>query len=167
MRTVTVVDLVFEDADCTTGAAVPDAVADIDWVLVIVDATTLAVGMTVMGAKFISADVWEVDAEVDEDEAVVAVEEDEEEAMEELLWDGEEAMVDAAPVEEEMEMAEVKTEDGVVVGEVSEAVDWESTEVAIWESELAEGNAATFAMGGKSGSERCFKKRFKPWSRRL
>jgi len=30
MRAVTVVDLVFEDGDCTTGAAVPEAVADSD-----------------------------------------------------------------------------------------------------------------------------------------
>jgi len=164
MRTVTVVDLVFEDADCVCGVAVPDAVADSDWVLVIVDATTLAVGMRVMGIGFIFADVWEV-GEVDEDEAFVAVEEDaEEEAMEEeMLW--EEAMVDAAPVE--VEMAEVEAKDEVwVVGEVSDAVDWEIMEVAIWESELAEGKVATFTTG-RSTSERFFKKRFGPWPRRL
>ena len=57
MRAVTVVDLVFEAADCTSGAAVPDAVADIDCVLVIVDATTLVVGTSVVGFIFIFADV--------------------------------------------------------------------------------------------------------------
>jgi len=157
MRTVTVVDLVFEDADCACGVAVLDVVEDIDWVLVIVDATTLAVGMWVMGVRFIFVDVWEV-GEVDEDEAFVAVEEDaEEEAMEEVLW--EEAMADAAPVE--VEMAEVEVKDEVwIVGKVSDAVDWEIMEVAIWESELAEGKFTT----GRSESKRFFKK---PWPRRL
>jgi len=159
MRTVKVVDLVFVEADCVWGGAVLDAVADSDWVLVIVDATTLAVGMRVMGVRFISADVWVV-AKVDEDEAFVAVEEDddddEEEAMEEVLW--EEVMVDAAPVEVEMsELAELEARDEVwVVGEVSDTVDWEAMEVALWE--FAEGKLTT----GMSGSER---KRFEPWRR--
>jgi len=34
-------------------------------------------------------------------------------------------------------------------------------EVAIWESELAEGKTATFMMG-RSGTERFFEKRFEP-----
>jgi len=162
MRAVTVADLVFEEADCGCWIAVLDAVADSDWVLVIVDATMLAVGMRVMGVGFIFAGVWEV-AKVDEDEAFVAVEEDaeeEEEAMEEVLW--EEVMADAAPVEVEMaELAELEVKDEVwVVGEVSDAVDWETMEVAIWESELAEGK---FTMGFRgSGSER---KRIGPWRR--
>jgi hypothetical protein len=37
------------------------------------DATRLAVGMTVVGVKFIFADIWEI-GEVDEDEASVAEE---------------------------------------------------------------------------------------------
>jgi len=158
MRAVIVVDLVFEDANCVCGAAVLDAVADMDWVLVIVDATTLAVGM-VMGVRLISADVWSV-AKVDEDEALVAVEEDaddDEEAVVEVLWD--EVMVDAAPVEVEMvELAGLEATDEVVVREVSDTVDWETMEVAIWEPELAEGKFTT----GTSRNER---RRFGPWRR--
>lgn len=120
MRTVTVVDLVFEDADCACGVAELDAVEDIDWVLVIVDATMLAVGMWVMGVRSIFVDVWEVD-EVDEDEAFVAVEEEaEEEAMDEVLW--EEVMMDAAPVE--VEMAEGEAKDGVCCGSKSNPNLW-------------------------------------------
>lgn len=156
MRTVTVVDLFFEDADCVCGVAVLDAVEDSDWVLVIVDATMLAVGMTVMGFIFIFVDVWEV-GEVDEDEALVAVEGDDDEEAMEVLW--EEAMVDTSLVE--VEMAEVEAKDEVwIVGEASDVVDWETMDVAIWESELAEGKLTT----GKSESKRFFKK---PWPRRL
>jgi len=135
--------------------------ADSDWVLVIVDATTLAVGMRVLGVRFIFADVWGV-AKVDEDETFVAMEKDaeeeaeEEEAMEEVLW--EEVMVDAVPVEVEMaELAELEAKDEVwVVAEVSDTVDWESMEVALWV--FAETKFST----GMSGSER---KRFEPWRR--
>jgi len=164
MRTVKVVDLVFEDADCVCGVAVLDAVEESDWVLVIVDATTLAVGMDVMWIGFIFADVWEV-GEVEEDEAFVAVEEDaeeEEEVMEEVLWEEVMPVVDAAtPVEVEMaEVAEIEVKDeGWAVGEVSDAVDWENTEVAVWESEFAEFKT------GRSGNARFLKKRFEPWRR--
>jgi len=57
MRTVTVVDLVFMDADCTCEIDVSDAGADNDRVLVIVDATTLVLGVTGTGLKFIFGDV--------------------------------------------------------------------------------------------------------------
>lgn len=159
MRIVTVVDLVFEDADCTCGVAVLDAVEDIDWMLVIVDATTLAVGMRVVRVGVIFADVWEVgEVDEDEDEAFDAVEEDKEdeegEAIE-VLW--EEVTVDATPVEVEMaEVTEIKAKDEEVVGEVSDAVDWE---VAIWESEFAKGKGKFRSWGAR------FLKRIEPWRR--
>jgi len=95
MRAVTVAVLVFVAADCI-GIAVSDGVADMDWVLVIVDATTSRVGIAARGVKFILWDVLEVDVEVD-DEVFVAVEE---EVGEDVADVAEEAVeVEAAPVE--------------------------------------------------------------------
>jgi len=112
IRAVTVADLVFEDADCTCGTAVSDGVADTDWVLVIVDATTLAVGATGTGSKFEPGDVGEIDAEVDE--TLVGAEEDaEEDLVEEVLW---EEVVPDVETEEEVgtETTGVDAKDEVV-----------------------------------------------------
>jgi hypothetical protein len=118
MRAVTVAVLVFEDADCTCGTAVSDGLAeDMDSVLVIVDATTLTVGVTGRGVKFKVEDVLEVDVEVDE-EVFVAVEDaaEEEDIVEVRLEATMIEIMSVGAVE-----AEVETE--VTLEECSNAVD--------------------------------------------
>lgn len=163
MRAVTVVVLVFEDVDCTWVTAIFDAVADRDWVLVIVDATTLAlpVGATETGVRFRLGDV---DVEGDGEGAVGAEEEVEEEVVEVVLE--EDGVVDAVDVKVEVEVeeevvgmeveaevevnVEVEAEVGVGVEVEVEAKDVdeaivedvaavETAEVTVWESEVAAG----------------------------